>query len=73
MPIFLDPEKFYSELCGVVPRIVNEDGSIQHVICDGARFHVLSWSTLGTHCSEPDCEINRERERRNAKRQQFTQ
>lgn len=38
----------------------NPDGTHKHVICEGARFHVLSWGTEGTHCSEPDCEINKE-------------
>lgn len=32
---------------------------IKHVSKDGARYHVLSWSGLGTHCSEKDCEVNR--------------
>jgi len=30
----------------------------KHITCEGARFHVLSWSNLGTHCSEENCEIN---------------
>lgn len=38
---------------------LNPDGSEKHVVCEGARYHVISWSTLGTHCSEPNCEINR--------------
>lgn len=62
MPIFLDPIKFESEPLGLVPRVTNPDGTIQHVYCEGARFHVLSWSALGTHCSEPECEINKQRE-----------
>jgi len=37
----------------------NADGSEVHITLDGARFHVLSYSTQGTHCSEPNCEINR--------------
>lgn len=32
---------------------------IKHVICEGARFHVLSYTTIGTHCSEPSCIINK--------------
>ena len=62
MPIFLDPVEFRRDMFGVVPCVRNPDGSIQHVYCEGARFHVLSWSTEGRHCSEPDCEVNRERE-----------
>jgi len=62
MAIFLNPVKFRSdEFIGVVPRVSNPDGTIQHVYCDGARFHVLSWSTRGRHCSEPECEVNAER------------
>lgn len=43
------------------------EGYIKHVHCDGARFHVLSWSghrrkdgTIEgrTHCGEPNCIIN---------------
>ncbi len=30
----------------------------KHIVCDGARFHVCSWDSNGTHCSEPNCEIN---------------
>jgi hypothetical protein len=45
----------------IPPRIVNADGSVKHIARDGARYHILSWSTQGTHCSEPDCEINRRR------------
>ena len=32
---------------------------IKHVHCNGARFHVLSYSTQGAECSEPDCVVNR--------------
>jgi len=46
----------------------NEDGTEKHVICDGARYHVLSWVgrmdvfgkfTSEPHCSVPNCEINK--------------
>lgn len=36
----------------------NDDGTEKHIVCDGARFHVLSWSQRGARCSEPNCEIN---------------
>lgn len=43
----------------LVPREPsNVDGFIKHVRCEDARFHVLSYSTLGAHCSEPKCVIN---------------
>lgn len=33
---------------------------------EGSREHVISYSTLGLYCSEPDCEVNAETERQNA-------
>jgi len=30
----------------------------RHIICEGARFHVKSWSNLGTQCSCEQCEVN---------------
>ena len=36
-----------------------DDHYIKHVHCDGARFHVLHWSSNGTHCSEPNCIVNK--------------
>lgn len=30
----------------------------KHIICEGARFHVLSWDSNGSHCSCERCEIN---------------
>lgn len=42
------------------PRVqVHPGGWIAHVHCDGARWHVLSWSSLGCHCSEPKCILNK--------------
>ena len=32
---------------------------IQHVHCNGARFHVLSYTTDGAKCSERQCIINK--------------
>lgn len=42
-----------------LPEERNEDGTLKHVVCEGARYHVLHWDGLGTHCSEPECEINK--------------
>lgn len=39
--------------------VYNKDGTEKHVVCEGARHHVVSWDTDGEHCSEPNCEINR--------------
>jgi hypothetical protein len=36
----------------------NENGTERHIVCDGARFHVLWWDARGQHCSEPNCEVN---------------
>ena len=30
----------------------------KHIVCEGARWHVLSWDTNGVHCSAPNCEKN---------------
>ncbi len=30
----------------------------RHIVCEGARFHVLSWDSNGTHCSCAKCEKN---------------
>ena len=58
--IFLDgiPKSLFR-----VPREPSSvDGYIKHVRCEGARFHVLSYSSLGVHCSEPKCVINSRRD-----------
>jgi len=31
---------------------------VKHIVKEGARYHVTSWDTLGSRCSEPDCEHN---------------
>ena len=30
----------------------------KHIVKEGARYHVLWWDSIGTHCSEKDCEYN---------------
>jgi hypothetical protein len=40
--------------CGTVSK--------EHILKNGARFHVEYWSSAGTHCKEKDCEINHRRE-----------
>lgn len=30
----------------------------KHIRCEGARWHVKSYSSLGIRCSESDCEVN---------------
>lgn len=39
-------------------------GAMKHTIKEGSRNHVVWWDEEGTHCSEKDCEINTERNRR---------
>lgn len=34
------------------------DGTEKHIFCEGARYHVLSYSATGQRCSEPRCEYN---------------
>jgi hypothetical protein len=34
----------------------------RHIICEGARFHVLYWDFNGCHCSEKNCIINKPKE-----------
>ena len=31
---------------------------IKHIYKEDSRYHVHSYSTLGIHCSEPNCEDN---------------
>jgi hypothetical protein len=37
----------------------NADGTEKHIVCEGARFHVLSYSAQGVRCSVKNCEMNR--------------
>ena len=32
---------------------------VKHILKEGSRYHVLSWDNHGTHCNEPNCEINK--------------
>ena len=38
---------------------MSDSNYIKHVVCEGARFHVIYWDTNGRHCSEPKCIINK--------------
>ena len=40
---------------------------IPHVIKEGAYFHVLSYDNLGVKCSEPNCEMNKLRDKKLSK------
>ena len=38
----------------------NPDGTEKHIVCDGARYHVISYvGGIGAQCSEKNCEINK--------------
>ena len=59
--IVLDPAEVEKKLYFHVPHEAASDPQyIKHVRCEGARFHVLFWSTKGTHCSEERCIVNKE-------------
>ena len=53
------PEGTDQYRCPVEPA-KSDEKYVKHVICEGAHFHVLSWSTKGTHCSEKNCIVNKE-------------
>ncbi len=40
-------------------KINDKEKWVKHIYCESARFHVLSWSGKGAHCSTPNCIINR--------------
>jgi hypothetical protein len=42
-----------------LPQITNPDGTLKHTRKEGSRKHVVTYSTQGRHCSEPNCEINK--------------
>ena len=48
----------YPDLWSYDPEY-NEDGTEKHIHCEGARFHVLSFTSEGTRCSCANCEINK--------------
>lgn len=55
-----DDELWLPEGSELPPMVKASDKDyIKHVRCEGARFHVLSYSTLGIHCSESDCIVNK--------------
>ena len=44
----------------LIPREPSSDPEyIKHINCDGAYFHVISYSTNGIHCSESKCILNK--------------
>lgn len=44
----------------VIPTEYNKDGTIKHPPHEeGSRYHVTWWDSNGTHCSEPNCDINK--------------
>lgn len=57
---YMDDELLMPEGSDSPPREkASDENYIKHVRCEGARFHVLSYSTLGVHCSEADCIVNK--------------
>lgn len=45
-------------------KIEQEGKWVKHVVCEGARFHVISWVLVNGRvrrfCSEPNCIINKD-------------
>ena len=37
---------------------------IKHIVKESSREHVVWWDSCGSYCSESNCEINHEREKR---------
>ncbi len=37
----------------------NPDRTLKHIIKEDARYHVLYYDSLGIHCTEKNCEINK--------------
>ena len=56
-------EVFFDDPGAQPPVIELENGNIAHAHCNGARWHMLWWSSDGKHCSEQRCVVNYERER----------
>lgn len=58
--IIIDPSLITDRYIPCVPA-ESDPKYIKHIRCEGARFHILSWSNLGTNCSESRCIINKPR------------
>ena len=46
-------------MCEIIKQEINEDGTLKHITKEGVRYHVKYWDSEGTHCTEPNCEINK--------------
>ena len=42
-----------------IPQEYNSNGTLKHVIKEGARYHVKYYDSLRIHCTEKNCEINK--------------
>ena len=40
-----------------------KENKCKHIYKEGSREHVLWWDSRGVHCTEPNCEINKQEER----------
>jgi hypothetical protein len=43
---------------------MKEELKEKHIIKEGSRRHVITYSTQGMYCSEPNCEVNHDRNTR---------
>lgn len=41
------------------PVPASDPDYVKHVQCDGARYHVVSYSSQGMRCSHPRCIMNK--------------
>lgn len=61
MPVIVN-EMGITDLNSYIPEYINcKDCNVEmekHINQEGARYHVLSWDTKGSHCSESSCEIH---------------
>jgi hypothetical protein len=57
--IEIDHDSIRARYTPVPSEPASDPRFVKHVRCEGARFHVLWWSSQGCHCSEPRCIINK--------------
>lgn len=57
MPIIFDTIKI-PNLHRYIPEF-NTNGTEKHIVLEGARFHVKSFTSKGIRCSCANCELNK--------------
>lgn len=59
--IFLNPKDLNGDYISVPNEPASDPNYVKHIVCDGARFHVIYWETTGKKCSCENCIINKEK------------